>query len=72
MKGDVMRTLRTTSARMVVLALLSGLPLAAVAQDGEPAPITFVTGTVTELNQYEFSEEEDGDLSMAPLTRPKR
>jgi hypothetical protein len=47
----------------VILALLGGLSVAVVAQDGEPTPIAFVTGTVTEVYPYEFTEEDDGGLS---------
>ena len=62
-----MRTLRLSLVGTVILALLVGLSLAVVAQDEGPTPITFVTGMVTELNQYEFSEEDDGDLSVADI-----
>ena len=40
---------------------------AAGAQDEEPAPITFVTGAGTEVNQYGSSEEDEGDLSVADI-----
>ena len=62
-----MHTMRVALAGTVLLALLGGLSLATVAQNGEPAPITFVTGTVTELNQYGSSEEHNGDLSVADI-----
>ena len=62
-----MGTLRMTLVGTVILALLVGLSLAVVAQDEEPTPITFVTGMVTEVYPYEFTDEEEGDLTTYDL-----
>ena len=45
-KGDAMRTSWLSLVGSVILVLLGGSSVAVVAQDEEPAPITFVTGTV--------------------------
>lgn len=42
------------------LALLGGLPV--VAQEDDSAPVTFVTGTVTEMYGYEVDGEQESDL----------
>jgi hypothetical protein len=62
-KGDVMRTLQVSLAGAVILALLGGLGGAVVAQDEEPTPVTFVTGTVAEAYGYDVYREEEGDPS---------
>jgi hypothetical protein len=58
-----MRTLRLSLAGTVILTLLGGLSVAVVAQDEEPTPITFVTGTVAEVYGYDVDDEAEGDLS---------
>jgi len=50
-----MRTLRVSLAGTVILGLLASLSVAVVAQDEEPAPVTYVTGTVVE--QYSHDEQ---------------
>jgi hypothetical protein len=47
---------------MVTFALLGGLSATVVAQDEEPAPITFVTGTVVEQYGYDMDGEDESDL----------
>jgi hypothetical protein len=60
MKGDVMRTLRLSLTGTVMLALVGGLGGAVVAQDQEPTPVTFVTGTVAEAYTL-----DQGDTDLA-------
>ena len=59
-----MRTLRLSVEGTIILALLGGQSFAVVAQDEEPTPIALVTGAVTEVYPYEFTEEDDGGLSL--------
>lgn len=56
-----MRTVESTLVVMISLALSFGLATTAAAQ-AEPAPVTFVTGTVTEAHGYVASEGEEPDV----------
>jgi len=56
-----MRMLRLSLAGTVILALLGGLSAITLAQDAEPAPITFVTGTVVEQIHH-FEGEQGADV----------
>ena len=65
-----MRTLRLSLAGAVILALLGGLGGVVVAQDEEPAPVTFVTGTVVEQWLHDDpSAPEEPDTGPAPDVR---
>ena len=65
--GKAMRVTRVSLLVMVSLMLVGSLSAAATAQDDEQAPITSVTGTVVEHYGYEFSDEEEGDLTSYDL-----
>jgi hypothetical protein len=56
-----MRPLRSFLAGTVILGLLASLSLSTAAQE-EPAPVTFVTGTVAEVYGYYGDVDEDGHL----------
>jgi hypothetical protein len=58
-----MRTFRLSLAGSVILTLIGGLAGIAAAQD-EPAPVTFVTGTVAEVYGY---GEGESDLATTDL-----
>ena len=60
-----MRTLRLSLAWMVTLTLIAGLAAIAAAQE-EPAPVTFVTGTVVEAYSPDDGEGES-DLASHDL-----
>jgi len=57
-----MRTLRISLVGMVILGLVASLSVAASAQEDEPAPVTFVTGTVVE----QFDHPGPSDLEEGP------
>ena len=61
--GTFMRTFRAALAGTVILALLGGLSLAAVAQEEQDGPITatYVTGEVTGYRPIAPGTWEDGD-----------
>ncbi len=66
-----MRTLRMSLVGTVILGLLASLSLAVVAQDEEPAPFTFVTGTIVE--QFGYTEgARVGEDEMGPGTHEQR
>jgi hypothetical protein len=64
-----MRTLRMSLAGSVILGLLASLSLVVVAQEGEPAPVTFVTGTVVEQFLHDELWEDDPEQFFASTVR---
>ena len=65
-----MRTLRLSLAGTVTLALLGGLGGAVAAQDEEPAPVNYVTGTVVEQWTHDDpSAPDEPDTGPAPDVR---
>ena len=62
-----MRTLWLSLTGTLILALLGGPSVAVVAQDEEPTPVTFVTGTVAEMHGHDEHREPEGDLSSYDL-----
>ena len=63
-----MRTLRLSLVGTVMLALVGGLGGAVVAQDEEPTPVTFVTGTVAEAYTLDEGDTDaDSDLASYDL-----
>jgi len=54
-----MRATRLPLALAATLGLLAGLTLTVVAQDEEPAPVTFVTGTVVEQWMHDDASAAD-------------
>lgn len=62
-----MRTLRLSVVGTVILALLAGSAAIAIAQE-EPAPVTFVTGTVAEV--YGYNEGDLDDAAASALGAP--
>ena len=66
-EGDAMRTLRLCLVGMVILWLAGGLSVAVAAQDEEPAPVTYVTGTVVEQWTHDDpSAPDEPDTGPAP------
>jgi len=56
--------MRTVIVSIVAVALLAGSAVGVAAQSEEPAPVTFVTGTVVE--QYDHIEVRDAALAAEP------